>query len=76
LATNAHAQLLRLIWRESGVAMAPGDTGHRGYGRKPIEQALGCPLNAKTEFVFSEDGVSRQVELPLGAKTAGGQHKA
>ena len=73
LTTGAHAPLLRLTWRESGVAMPPGGGAHRGYGRKLIEQALGYALKAKTEFVFGEDGVSCQLELPLGAKTAGGQ---
>lgn len=50
--------------------------GRLCYGRTLIEEALGYALNAKTEFVFGEDGVSCRVELPLGAKTAGVDHMA
>jgi two-component system, chemotaxis family, CheB/CheR fusion protein len=56
--------LLRLTWRESGVAM-PADTSRQGYGRRLIERSLAFTLRATTELSFGPDGVVCRIEVPL-----------
>jgi two-component system CheB/CheR fusion protein len=61
--------LLRLTWRESGVAM-PADTSRHGYGRRLIERSLAFTLRATTELSFGPDGVLCRIEVPLSGENA------
>jgi PAS domain S-box-containing protein len=58
LEENGPRRLIRLGWRESGVAMPEG--GHpvrRGYGSELIEHALPYHLGTETKLEFGPDGV-------------------
>lgn len=55
-------RLIRLDWRESGVAM-PGRPARRGYGSELIERALPYQLRAETKLEFEPDGVRCRIAV-------------
>lgn len=62
------APMLRLTWRESGVAPRPArqdGTRYGGYGRELIERALPYQLGAETRYRLDETGLLCTVTLPL-----------
>jgi PAS domain S-box-containing protein len=59
--------LVRLEWRESGVAMADrGAAPRKGYGTELIERALPYQLKAETSLQFMSDGVWCTIRVPIG----------
>jgi two-component system CheB/CheR fusion protein len=60
---------IELDWRESGLTEPPADS-KQGFGRKLIEQALPFTLQAKSEFLFTPDGVACRIEMPLGPRSS------
>jgi PAS domain S-box-containing protein len=59
-------QMVRLEWRECGVAMPPDDgRRRRGYGTELIERALPYQLKAQTCLEFRADGVRCVIGVPL-----------
>ncbi len=48
---------MRLIWKESGLSLAPQANRRQGYGRELIERALPYQLDAETAFEIEPDGV-------------------
>ena len=59
-------QMVRLEWRERGVAIPPDDgTRRRGYGTELIERALPYQLKAQTNLEFLPDGVRCVIGVPL-----------
>jgi len=67
--TQSHqpgGQMLVLTWQESGL-VTPPDGSRRGFGRHLIERALTYTMQAKTEFLFREDGITCRIIVPIGA---------
>lgn len=52
-------------WCESGVAIPPGATERRGFGRDLIERALPCQLKADTIYAMDPDGGRCSITLPI-----------
>src|SRR5262249_31939597 len=48
---------IRLEWRERGVALAPDEPRHHGFGTELIERTLPYELRARTSLEFTSDGV-------------------
>jgi PAS domain S-box-containing protein len=57
--------LLRMEWRESGLAIAPSATPVRGAGLELIERALPYQLQTPTELKFLADGLRCVIHVPL-----------
>jgi two-component sensor histidine kinase len=57
-------RLIRLRWRESGVAMPEGGRPLRkGYGSQLLERALPYQLRTQTKLEFGPDGVSCEIAV-------------
>jgi PAS domain S-box-containing protein len=56
---------LRLIWRETGLALPSSEARHMGFGRELIERALPYELGAQTALAFEPDGVRCTIVVEL-----------
>ncbi|SRR5579883_159535 len=63
---------LHVDWKESGVAMPPGDRAPQGggQGRELIERALPYQFGARTHFALEPDGVHCAISLPVSEISA------
>ena len=62
---------LRLVWRETGVAMLDPKPRHRGFGREWIEQGLFYQLKARTSLEFQPGGVVCTILVPVNRAVGG-----
>ena len=59
------APILVLDWRETGVRLDPDEDRRRGFGWNVLEEMLAYQLEAEAQLVFSPDGLSCRIVLPL-----------
>ena len=57
-------QTLLLTWQENGLT-APPNSSRRGFGRHLIERALTYTMQATSEFLFRQDGITCRIAIPL-----------
>ena len=70
----ASERRLKVVWRESGVAvqLGPDDTPQRrGFGHELIERALPYQHKAQTTYAITAKGVHCTITLPISTTQKG-----
>jgi PAS domain S-box-containing protein len=67
LEQRGNASWLALSWIEENAGRAGAPSGHKGYGRELIEQALPYSHGAETRYDLDETGLRCSIALPLDA---------